>query len=93
MESQSMLARWMRGSGQKFLLYSAALFFAVCLIGSVTGVGPQVLGGSGEASTVGGSNCSDFMNGAAVGLGVGALLGCVWCVGGVLVAKGIALFC
>jgi len=53
----------------------------------------HALSAAAETMVVGGNDCSDFLNGAAVGLGVGALFGCVWCAAGALVAKGASLFC
>lgn len=53
--------------------------------------GTHALTASTENVLVGGNDCSDFLNGAAVGLGVGALFGCVWCGALALVAKGAQL--
>jgi hypothetical protein len=46
-----------------------------------------------EGMLIGGSDCSDFMNGLSVGLAVGGLLGCVACAFGALGARALALFC
>ncbi len=59
---------------------------------SVTGESHS-LSAAAENMVVGGSNCSDFMDGFAVGMGIGALFGCVWCAAGAVTAKAIALFC
>ncbi len=48
---------------------------------------------SAESLAIGGSSCSDFMDGAAVGFAVGTLFGCLWCAGAAVAAKAIALFC
>jgi hypothetical protein len=55
--------------------------------------GPHSLQATAESMAIGGSNCSDLMDGFAVGMGIGLLFGCVWCGAGVLAAKAIGLFC
>jgi hypothetical protein len=71
------------------------LFFCVTviLLSSLVAPGSHSLAASAEGTIYGGSECSDFMNGVAVGFGVGALFGCLWCLGGAVVAKAVALFC
>jgi hypothetical protein len=71
----------------------AVLCVATSLVSSAMGAVAIPATGSIDGMAYGGSDCSDFMNGAAVGLGIGALFGCFWCAGGAIVAKGIALFC
>jgi len=82
-----------RGWRSSRVILIAVLCVATSFISSAMGAGSLPVPESIEGVAYGGSDCSDFMNGAAVGLGIGALFGCVWCVGGALVAKGIALFC
>ncbi len=81
------------GRAPKTLLLGLALCLVICLFSTTMGAGSLPLTGSGEDVVYGGSDCSDFLNGAAVGLGIGVLFGCVWCAAGALVAKGISLFC
>jgi hypothetical protein len=74
------------------------LVVAVCAIAGLTNAalavpGSHALTTAAEGLMVGGSTCSDFMDGVAVGMGIGVLFGCVWCGAGAVVAKGIALFC
>jgi len=77
--------------GLRPVLLIALLCITVSLFSSA--MGSYALAPTAESLVVGGSDCSDFMDGFAVGMGVAALLGCVWCAGGAIVAKGIALFC
>ena len=75
-------------------LLSIVVLCALVSLGSATmNSGPQALSASAEGVIVGGSNCSDFMDGFAVGMGVGAIFGCVWCAAGAVGAKLIGLFC
>jgi hypothetical protein len=69
------------------------LCFTVVLCSCVDAPGAHSLSASAETALYGGSNCSDFMNGVAVGMGIGALFGCLWCVAGAVLAKAAALFC
>lgn len=71
----------------------ALICIAVSLLSSTTVAATHSLPASVESLVVGGSNCSDFMDGFAVGMGIGALFGCVWCAAGAIGAKTIALFC
>jgi hypothetical protein len=82
-----------RNRSSRLLLLILSLCIATSFLSVAMGAGSPPIPESVEAVAYGGSDCSDFMNGAAVGLGIGALFGCVWCVAGALVAKGIALFC
>lgn len=81
------------GGVPRTLLFTLALCLVICLFSTTMGAGSLPLAGSVEDAVYGGSDCSDFLNGAAVGLGIGVLFGCVWCGAGALVAKGISLFC
>ena len=75
-------------------LLVASICVTLSLFSSATPAGASSLLDGAETLILGGSDCSGFMNGVAVGLGIGAALGCtLWCAGGALVAKGIALFC
>jgi len=75
----------------------ALLVVVLCLIvslgSSAMAEGSHALSASSESLLIGGSDCSDFMDGFAVGMGIGALFGCVWCTAGAIIAKGIATFC
>jgi hypothetical protein len=83
-----------RKAGFRPALLIALLCIAATLFGSVTVSGSSSPAASVESLLVGGSSeCGDFMNGFAVGMGIGALFGCVWCIAGGVVAKGIAMFC
>lgn len=84
--------RWNSGFSPALLI--AALCIATSLCGSVMASGSSPLDASMETLTGGAASaCSDFMNGFAVGMGIGALFGCVWCIAGGVAAKGVALFC
>lgn len=87
-----LMSRGVRGVPRTLLLV-LGLCLAICLFSATMGAGSLPLTGSIEDAVYGGSDCSDFMNGAAVGLGIGVLFGCLWCGAGALVAKGISLFC
>ncbi len=69
------------------------LCISVSLISSSAMNGTHPLSAAAEGMAVGGSDCSDFMDGFAVGMGIGALFGCVWCAGVAVAAKAVALFC
>jgi hypothetical protein len=60
---------------------------------SAAGNGSHSLQAAAESMAIGGSNCSDFMDGFAVGMGIGALFGCALCAAGAIGAKLIGLFC
>jgi hypothetical protein len=53
----------------------------------------HLLSATAENAVLGGTGCSDLMDGIAVGLGVGVIFGCLWCGAGAILAKGIGLFC
>ncbi len=79
-------------------IMTAFLMVALCIAvilssAAMTSPGPHALTTIAEGMVMGGSTCSDFMDGAAVGMGIGVLFGCVWCGAGAVIAKGIALFC
>ncbi len=74
-------------------LLVALLCIAIALFSSSTSAGSLALSDSAERLVVGGSDCSSFLDGFAVGMGVGALFGCAWCAAGGLAAKAFALFC
>ena len=69
------------------------LGIGVCLSASATGSGAYSISAAAESAIVGGSNCRDFLDGFAVGMGIGVLFGCVWCAAGAIGAKAIGLFC
>jgi hypothetical protein len=45
-----------------------------------------------EITVVGSGRCSDFLNGFAVGLGIAAFFGCVWCGGAAVASKAVETF-
>jgi hypothetical protein len=75
------------------VLLVGSICVALSLFSSAIPAGAAPLQDGTETLILGGGDCSGFMNGAAVGLGIGALFGCLWCAGGAIAAKGIALFC
>ncbi len=75
-------------------LLSIVVLCAVVSLASATMIaGPQALSAAAEGSIMGGSNCSDFMDGVVVGMGIGVVFGCVWCAGIAVGAKLVGLFC
>jgi hypothetical protein len=71
-----------------------ALLCTTVSLGSATMAnGTNLLSAAAENVLLGGSDCSDLMDGLAVGLGIGVVFGCIWCGAGALVAKGVGLFC
>lgn len=84
--------RWNSGFSPALLIAVACI--AAILCGSVMASGSSPLAPSMETLAGGAASpCSDFMNGFALGMGIGALFGCVWCIAGGLVAKGVSMFC
>jgi hypothetical protein len=53
----------------------------------------HLLPAAAENVMLGGTSCSDLMDGIVVGMGVGMLFGCLWCGAGAIAAKAIGLFC
>ncbi len=66
---------------------------AVSLLSASVSAGTHPLTAAAEGMSIGGSDCSDLMDGLAVGMGIGMLFGCVWCGAGAIAAKAIGLFC
>ena len=75
------------------LLLVAMLCAAISLVSASMPAGAHPLSAAAESMFIGGSDCSDLMDGFAVGMGIGVLFGCVWCGAGAIAAKAIALFC
>lgn len=75
-----------------FMAVIPLLCFAVILTSSTLPAGTGTLSSTAENAIVGGSDCTDLLNGFAVGMGVAGLLGCVWCPAGAVVAKVFELF-
>jgi hypothetical protein len=69
------------------------LCIAVSLWSATMTPGAHALSAAAESMVIGGSNCSDLLDGFAVGMGIGILFGCVWCAAGAIGAKAIGLFC
>lgn len=88
-----MLRHVVRSTGFKPLLALALLCVLFSCLSSAIPAEAHALAAGAESLLIGGSDCSDFMDGAAIGLGVGVLFGCVWCGAGAIIAKGVALFC
>jgi hypothetical protein len=65
----------------------ALLCIAVTLMSSTLTASTYSLSPAAERIVVGGSNCSDFFNGFAVGMGVASLFGCAWCPGAAIASK------
>ena len=80
-------------AGSKPALLAVLLCLTVSLFSTDLVPGSHALTPSAEGAAMGGSDCSDFMNGAAVGLGIGVIFGCLWCGAAAIVAKGIGAFC
>ena len=73
------------------LFLIALLFMMVTVTESTVIAGTHSLSPSAESAVVGGG-CSSFADGIAVGMGVAALFGCVWCVLGSAAAKTFAFY-
>ncbi len=68
------------------------LCFSVSQISSLNG--SYSLSAGAESAVVGGaSDCHDFTEGFAVGMGVALLFGCAWCGVVAVGAKVVGLFC
>jgi hypothetical protein len=81
------------GAALQRALLIGLLCLSISLYSSLAVAGTHALTASAESLVVGGSDCSEFLDGFAVGMGVGVLFGCVWCGAGAVIAKGIGLFC
>jgi hypothetical protein len=66
-----------REIGAAFLI--ALLCFTLSVTSSAMTANTHLLSNAAETSAVGGNGCDDFFNGFAVGMGIGAVFGCVWC--------------
>ncbi len=70
------------------------LLVSVSLLSSAFAAGSHPITPPAESLLIGGSSCSDFMDGFSVGMGIAALLGCgLPCAAGAVAAKAIGLFC
>jgi hypothetical protein len=63
------------------------LCISVTLMSTTATAGPYSLSMSAESTVIGGGNCSDFLNGFTVGMGVASLFGCAWCAGVAVASK------
>ena len=88
-----MFKQVVQNGGFKPLFWLALLCVAVSCLSSAIPAEAHSLTPGSESVLIGGSDCSDFMDGLAVGLGIGVFFGCVWCGAGAIIAKGVALFC
>ena len=67
---------------------SVLLIVVLCLTATVAqGIGPAGPGAPVDAAVGGLTACNGFLDGFAVGMGVAALCGCVWCAGVGIAAK------
>jgi hypothetical protein len=76
----------------KAVFMIALLCFTLSVTSSTIMVDTHSLSNAAESSVVGGSQCDDFVNGFALGMGIATLCGCAWCPAGALVAKTAQLF-
>ena len=74
------------------MLVIALLCVSVISMSTTAAAGSYSLSAAAENTTVGGSRCSSFLNGFAVGMGAAAFLGCVWCGGVAIASKAVELF-
>jgi hypothetical protein len=74
---------------------SVLLIVVLCLTATVAqGLGPAASGAPADAAMGGLTVCNGFLDGFAVGMGVAALCGCVWCAGvGLAVKVMVVLAC
>lgn len=70
----------------------ALLCISVTLMSSAATAGSYPLSVAAENMAVGGGRCSDFLNGFAVGMGIAAFFGCVWCGPTAIASKAVELF-
>ena len=70
----------------------ALLCISVTLMSTTAAAGTYSLSIIDETMAVGGGGCSDFLNGFAVGLGIAAFFGCVWCGGAAIASKAVETF-
>jgi hypothetical protein len=76
----------------KTLFMAIVLCFTVTAMSSTLPAGTHALSSAKERCLIGAGNCSDFLNGFAIGMGVASLLGCVWCPGVAVASKTIEMF-
>lgn len=74
------------------MLVIALLCVSVVSMSTTVTAGSYALSAAAENIAVGGSDCSDFLNGFAVGMGAAAFLGCVWCGGVAIASKAVEMF-
>ena len=70
----------------------ALLCISVTLMSTSATAASYSLSAMDETMAVGGGRCSDFLNGFAVGLGIAAFFGCVWCGGAAIASKAVEIF-
>ena len=75
----------------KTLFTAIVLCFTVTDMSSTLPAGTYSISSVEEKCLIGGGNCSDFLNGFAIGMGVASLLGCVWCPGVAVASKTIEM--
>lgn len=79
-------------SKKSITLVIALLCISVTLMSTAATAATYPLSVMDETMAVGSGRCSDFLNGFAVGLGIAAFFGCVWCGGGALASKAVEIF-
>ena len=67
------------------------LCITVTAMSSTATAGTYSLSAAAESMVVGAGNCSDFLNGFAIGMGVASLLGCAWCAGVAIASKTVEM--
>ena len=70
----------------------ALLCISVTLMSTTATAATYSLSVMDETMAVGSGRCSDFLNGFAVGLGIAAFFGCVWCGGAAIASKAVEIF-
>jgi hypothetical protein len=73
-------------------LIVALLCVSISLMSTTAATATYSLSIMNEATAVGGGRCNDFLNGFAVGLGVAAFFGCIWCGGAAIASKAVETF-
>jgi hypothetical protein len=83
-----------KNAGASFVLFTALLCASTGIASGRTTSAQQQMRVAQESAVVGGSPGCAFADGVAVGLGVGALFGCVPCgVGAVVIGLGSLYYC
>jgi hypothetical protein len=76
----------------KAVFLIALLCFTFSMTSSALSVDTHSLPRAAESRIIGGGQCDDALNGAAVGMGIASLLGCFFCPVGAIAAKAAQMF-